>query len=963
MITRSLLAHDRFITEEKIISATEEYGFIVQKPIPSSANLGTISMDSGGVLFGDADLTVRLTQTGAIETSKYLWCRREDELAGNNWFGKNPVRQWLMYRMVGYVTPFEFTRDLVQTFDRDFLVLFIVANAPYWDLKIYRVDRDNYDNRTLVGTISTGESSDNASLAYDRIRDHLYCLYRAGSSNVLKKSIDGGTTWVEVYRGSDFGNWQRIAYSNNYLYVIVDDTTGPLDSADVWYSSDFGVTWSFLQNVTDVFSNQTYRTDLFVLDDGSFAFVYATFAGYDVSIRKAVPGSSFGAATTIYNDTNTHTFVTGCQVGKNIIVSWKSSAGTVYVSISTDGGTTWDTPVHLGPSSWGYSAFHVVMRKIDFKPHMIFTSTGTISIQNKSGMWVGYDWVNLTESVYFDRYSTFYDLPSEARLGWTSFGTSSKANQNDWAWRNITTAAQYGGYSRSDIADFSYTNGVKAKFRMRVTASTNPDGHGGLVLTPCDSAGSLNRTRFKVCVFTDKVDIYDFVSASYLGSFSHDFTTYHDFLVAVKGLSVKVWIRGEHEREWALALSKTLTNESSYGGGIYMTNADYQAAGLVGACTAYWRFCFYTYGDVSGDDDGLADGFVNPDDLIDMETRSELVHLSDGIEVSFVGGIGYVGDNWRVRTEYRFPKEAILRDSPSEIWRSIGDNRLVDIVFDAGSGNAFSINRFALVNSNFKNCKLVMASDSAFTSALATIDCSAVVTSGTISDHGEYFIKDTALRLSPKKWRGSILALIGGNGDFRFRIDDNDPSKIYCFDDEIDTTTDLDNGDPYSILADRMNGRSSGGTVVQRRYMKIRIPSQRTPEGFYQIGRAVLGREYQFEVDIDWEFTDDQTGNIVVQESLARLRYGSKRGERMRSVGVSWRGLGRNIIDTIRALFDYCDYQLQPVILFQDDSKSYEFLYGRLAGVLRLTNIVDALSESERHEYYHVNPFSIEEEL
>jgi hypothetical protein len=227
---------------------------------------------------------------------------------------------------------------------------------------------------------------------------------------------DNGTTWtpVTVLTGPGYPdildkNHMMIdnRISGTYAGYLYDAwtrfETGHVNDTDIEYSrsTNFGVSWSGLTNISNAIAAGSHNQGVNI-QTGPAGQVYAVWSVYDDwgpglyyedaigFARSTNGGSSFTAATRIHNNIKgVRSWAFNTAVGKNmrvnsfpvmavdvsggsyngyIYIAWSNvgvpgtNSGTnvsVYCMRSTDGGTTWGTPVRVnqGYSTDGYASF------------------------------------------------------------------------------------------------------------------------------------------------------------------------------------------------------------------------------------------------------------------------------------------------------------------------------------------------------------------------------------------------------------------------------------------------------------------------------------------------------------------------------------------------------------------------------------------------------------------------------
>jgi uncharacterized repeat protein (TIGR01451 family) len=178
---------------------------------------------------------------------------------------------------------------------------------------------------------------------------------------LFSKSTDGGTTWSSPANISNNGGFSfepSITADGTNLYVTwYDDSSG---NSEILFSksTDGGTTWSSPVNISNNarFSERPSitadGTNLYVTwHDGSFGFPEILFS------KSTDGGATWSSPVNISNNGGFSEFPSITTVGTNLYVTWgDSSFGNVEIlfSKSTDGGTTWSSPVNIS-NNGGFS--------------------------------------------------------------------------------------------------------------------------------------------------------------------------------------------------------------------------------------------------------------------------------------------------------------------------------------------------------------------------------------------------------------------------------------------------------------------------------------------------------------------------------------------------------------------------------------------------------------------------------
>ena len=951
---RALLI-DRFLSDSNIISATEEYGLYTKQPYPDVYNLGAMDLLAGGIPTAAEDVKVKIFESGDIGTSKFLWCHKEDEAANNKWYGRNPIFHSIWEKIAdnsGGTDYYEY--DVIQTSAGRIFMAIDEAVGDTHTLKFYEIDRVTHA-MTAVSTVDTSPKANTKVLTvYAPDHEFILVIYEhSGGNSKIKRSVDNGLTWMEIYSGVDFLLPISCAYSRNILYLAYSSAATTIR---VKYSLDFGSTWATMQTTEGLVA---VVSGMFVFPNGNFGMIWQTSADDKLWIYTAIPGAPFtGGTSVLIHDYADPLEAVSAEIieGTIVVIAWDSVNFADYF-LSTDDGATWSAlaKLHYHTNGGIFSSIdNFKIRKVDSKPAILINGIST----TYGIIWFwGCEWSNVTEIIGYEYFWDAIAEPNDIIFGWTKTtggesATGTFESDLELKIQKTIADASFVGYVENAITPDS-SRGAKTYCVAKVTA-----GAGNIHLINATVTFPATTTEELILLlFTNKIEVWD-KNLNLRTTLNHDFTHYHEFLTAIKNNIGSVWYREIGTDEW-INISNTIVLTTSE---FYLSN--YAMFGIyTAAIVTGYVICLYATGDNASDDDGLADGFTNPSDLVTATTTDENTFINNGVEIQFSGEDAALNDKWEVTTGYKYPKEAILTDSPGEYWRSIQDDFACYIVLDATTNSVFAVDAAGLFNVNFKTGYIELDNVSTFDSvALATISLSSQLVAGTFTSVEDDYAQDTAKALTPRIHRLDYLTASDGATYHTHQIDDNEAATVYCRGDQLAGVDGLTAGDTYSIFQNRAGGIFS--TVKRYRYMRIHIPAQVTDEGYYKIGKFIAGIKYNFTKDIDWGFSDAEIPNINILESSGRQRYATKKGGTRRTVTVSWAAMTSAIVEELRGLLRYGDFTLKPAVFFRDTSDYTDVMLCRITGDYRLANIVSALQDSGVYEeWYNIEALELSEEL
>jgi hypothetical protein len=292
-----------------------------------------------------------------------------------------------------------------------------------------------------------------------------------------------------------------------------------------------------------------------------------------------------------------------------------------------------------------------------------------------------------------------------------------------------------------------------------------------------------------------------------------------------------------------------------------------------------------------------------------------------GVEIVWYGGAGATGDNWFFEPEYEFAMENIIFDSPSRPWRSEQDNIDCSIVIDMGENSVSVLDSIALFGCNFQTMSLQMNATNSWTPPTLDEDVDFDIVTGTVDAvyGGGNFFLDSDFALSHKYYElnGKYLMMTSGTDDGKVWKIKHQMEGYFHLDTDAATNIAID--DTFVIFGDHVSYSSSTGGI--KRFVRIFIPAQETVEGYYQIGQCILG----FYVALTSSWKRGFQRNNVFDIDMLRTPHGgmipSKMAERKRVFTLGWVGDE----DTRRQVISIAEYlEGKNLCLIPDTTYMYD---------------------------------------
>ena len=386
------------------------------------------------------------------------------------------------------------------------------------------------------------------------------------------------------------------------------------------------------------------------------------------------------------------------------------------------------------------------------------------------------------------------------------------------------------------------------------------------------------------------------------------------------------------------------------------------------AMSRWYGFAFSTDEHLGG-----VPGGTNPESIRGAQLSYYPHHTAQGVNVTWGGGGGFVGDLWTSAIRYEYGVDQLASPSPAMVWRTDG-HTTTSVVMDAAKyrntaaqviTDRFHHNAVALVGTNFRYAWVDYAEATAFSStvptAAMTVDAavfnSRISAAGTntvdVSQVGSTVERDSHLRSNAvagwlveysdptagSTYDGSVFRILE-SWDNRVRLDYT-PAAASTILQAGGTLTFFP---PWMVLPFG-SVDSAHASGIDQRFLRLQLRTEGNsiPEldtGF-QVGRFVAGMTLPISVPMEWEASDEEEGNVSLFTAPSGVRASYKQGVPRRTVeGTSvgdvsrWRDSWRGTIRTIS------QYDLHPMVLVRDsNADTLSALYGRMVESTELANV------------------------
>lgn len=511
-----------------------------------------------------------------------------------------------------------------------------------------------------------------------------------------------------------------------------------------------------------------------------------------------------------------------------------------------------------------------------------------------------------------------FGLPS-ASVTWTrSTGGAGVTEAFTAAGLQITTAGAAGSVTYIAAPATTHTQGLISLTEFKVTA-----GEAFVQMRTSDATPV--SYSVEVLVSTTAITLRDFHAGATIGTAETTTagTTGVQILLALGNGNgalgntgkVRGWWRpstlsGEPDRQWepigSLGYSDTLqalavaTDDLQFGLSSG-TNSDIRI-----------RLHCYTHDTYAGKN--LYGGQVNPTDMLGRPFSSTGVWVDDGVKVRATAGPAYQADTWNIDTRYTHGIENIFYEvspSPSRGWRSTGETQqdiVVELDRDLGqntrplgsvvalfltgvnfqtfevaeySGGAYNLHHSADTSSAQKEMPFVRDGDTVWPSASVA---------GTPSDewYTYHVLAGSHIRLDDNAGSPNVvIRTIGWNSEGAWRQNNDTTLVARCI------LTDTVSTDPTGDGIQRADILSKDICVImpdlpECTRIRIRIQAQDTAEGYFTIGKMLIGHVAYFGAQYSHGRVLGVRPIFDTRESRSGVRRSTKLANARRTAEIAW---------------------------------------------------------------------------
>ncbi|MAH47336.1 hypothetical protein CMI37_16040 [Candidatus Pacearchaeota archaeon] len=493
-----------------------------------------------------------------------------------------------------------------------------------------------------------------------------------------------------------------------------------------------------------------------------------------------------------------------------------------------------------------------------------------------------------------------FDTPDA--VGWTAAGAGTAALTSGAL--NIATVAQQLRYTRTTSGTVAQGLIVRAVMVLNGGGNLASDDVAVQVNTDDGAEDYSVSIRFDVTGFR----VYDNNAAATVGTASAAPASGLEFIFAIDDGSFACWYRGtdtDENHDWkAGPASTTLTD----GGGTVIA-ANNAIWGHINSATADsdWTELQYSFAANTGQQ--LATGFTNPADLSGREFSATGTLISQGVTVAAADGPAIIADEWHIDTAYRYAVENLLAASPRRAWRSTAHNQIETIALaldDTLLGTAESMPgndliQCTILGTNVRNITL-QGYDVGTASWVTLVDMTAdedrtglhwdrrgntVIPANTSGTDTPYLLHND-FQGGTFAISATVLRKIASQTEGRFGPPTAKRTTLV-----LDGVTggEAANGTAGQIWAPRMCGIFKADGERYAGY-RLRIPSQATVDGYYEIGRVLVGPCAVFGTLPDW-------GRAVELNHGTEQRVARDRTRSARKIAPHQRTLEITLVDSI----------------------------------------------------------------
>ena len=275
--------------------------------------------------------------------------------------------------------------------------------------------------------------------------------------------------------------------------------------------------------------------------------------------------------------------------------------------------------------------------------------------------------------------------------------------------------------------------------------------------------------------------------------------------------------------------------------------------------------------------------------------------LDNNMKVVFGGGSTAEGDTYKLSTQDVYDVNNTTNSNQLN-WQSSSDATDSTIVFESGK-NAFIHNGWGIFGLNCKEVTIEYSNDSTFSTGVNTI-LNTNLSTGVVGRVDTVFESNQTVEISISDLSGfqdfsenGFVCTDKGNFYARFTalsasvtniVVDQSFKIVDHFDNKfvLDGTSDILSatvGSTITIYSDRIVHKESSSTNTVKKYLRLTMGGS-TFDGFHTLGSFVAGQVTEFDVPMDWSYTDQETANVQNNRSRSGVQWSYVEGPPVRTI-------------------------------------------------------------------------------
>ena len=275
--------------------------------------------------------------------------------------------------------------------------------------------------------------------------------------------------------------------------------------------------------------------------------------------------------------------------------------------------------------------------------------------------------------------------------------------------------------------------------------------------------------------------------------------------------------------------------------------------------------------------------------------------LDNNMKVVFGGGSSAEGDSYKLSTQDVYDVNNVTNSNQLN-WQSTSDATDSTIVFESGK-NAFIHNGWGIFGLNCKEVTIEYSNDSTFSTGVNTI-LNTNLSTGVVGRVDTVFESNQTVEITISDLSGfqdfsenGFVCTDKGNFYARFTalsasvtniVVDQSFKIIDHFDNKfvLDGTSDILSatvGSTITIYSDRIVHKESSSTNTVKKYLRLTMGGS-TFDGFHTLGSIVAGQVTEFNVPMDWSYTDQETANVQNNRSRSGVQWSYVEGPPVRTI-------------------------------------------------------------------------------